>query len=182
MSDFPPINPGPEDDRTPPLTRLLVVVPSWLGDAVMCTPALRIIRELLPGAFIGALVRPGIDQLLGGSSLFDEAHVDRAMGVMGPKRVASKVRGHRYQAAVIFTNSFSSALITRLAGIPRRTGYDRDGRGLLLTDRPAAPKRRDLDPYSASTTKPGAWAPVPACDYYFGLARAFLRSYGLEAG
>lgn len=171
-----------DDERGAALTRLLVVVPSWLGDTVMCTPALRIIRELLPGAFIGALVRPGIDQLLAGSGLFDEAHVDRALGVMGPKRVASKVRTHRYQAALIFTNSFSSALITRLAGIPRRVGYDRDGRGILLTDRYPAPKRRDLDPYSASTTKPGAWAPVPACDYYFQLASAFLRTYGLEAG
>ncbi len=42
--------------------RLLVVCPSWLGDCVMATPACRALREELPGAFIGALVRPGMEE------------------------------------------------------------------------------------------------------------------------
>ena len=109
--------------------RLLVVCPSWVGDAVMATPALRRVRAGMPGAFIGGLVRPGIDELLAGSDVFDEVHVERAAGVMGPKRAAAKVRPRRYDAALLLTNSFSTALITRLAGIPRRIGYARDSRG-----------------------------------------------------
>ena len=36
--------------------RVLIVMPSWVGDAVMATPALRLIRSHLPGSFIGALM------------------------------------------------------------------------------------------------------------------------------
>ena len=73
-------------------TRVLIVCPSWLGDVVMATPALRLIRSALPGAFIGGLVRPGLDELLAGTDFFDELHVDRARGVMGPKLVAARIR------------------------------------------------------------------------------------------
>lgn len=144
--------------------RLLIVCPSWLGDVVMATPALRMMRAALPGAFIGGLVRPGLDELLAGTDFFDELHVDRAAGVMGPKLVAAKVRPRRYDAAALLTNSFSTALITRLAFIPRRVGYDRDGRGLLLTERLKAPRRADGR----------GWACIPAVDYYLRVAEAII--------
>ncbi len=132
---------------------------------MMATPALRLIRDSLRGSFIGGLVRPGIDEVLAGSDLLDEVHIERARGVMGPKLVAGKLRPRRYDAALLLTNSFSSALVLRLAGIQRRVGYDRDGRGLLLTHRLSAPKRAD-----------GSWAPVPAADYYWNAASHLLDS------
>lgn len=143
--------------------RVLVVCPSWVGDAVMATPALRLLRTRLPGAFIGGLVRPGIDEVLAGLDLIDEMHIEPAGGVMGPKRAAAKVRPRKYEAAVLLTNSFSTALITRLAGIPRRIGYARDARGLLLTDKLEAPKRDD-----------GRWLPIPAVSYYWHTVLALL--------
>ncbi len=146
-------------------SRLLVVCPSWLGDVVMATPAFRLLRRELPGAFIGALMRPGIDELIAGTDFFDELHIERAHGVMGPKLVAAKVRPRRYDAALLLTNSFSTALVTRLAFIPRRIGYDRDGRGLLLTDR--------LRPQRRSAPHKG-WACIPAVEYYLSLARAIV--------
>lgn len=148
------------------LSRLLVVCPSWVGDVVMATPALRMLREALPGAFIGGLVRPGLDEVLAGSGLLDEMHVDRARGVMGPKVVAAKLRPRRYDAALLLTNSFSTALITRLAFIPRRVGYERDGRGMLLTDRLQPPRR----------SRPHrGWAPVSAVEYYVRAAQVLLE-------
>ncbi|MFM9958807.1 MAG: glycosyltransferase family 9 protein [Phycisphaerales bacterium] len=154
-------------------------MPSWVGDAVMATPALRLLRSAFPGAFIGGLVRPGIDAVLAGLPFVDEFHVETTRGVMGPKRSAARLRGRRYELAVLLTNSFSTALTTRLAGIPRRIGYDRDGRGMLLTDRLTALRRRDVPPFDRSTTDPGAWAPVPACRYYFDAARRVLALAGL---
>lgn len=139
--------------------RLLVVCPSWLGDCVMATPTLKLLRDSLPGAFIGGLVRPGMDEVLAGLPYFDEVHVARSSGVMGPKFVAAKIRPRRYDTTVLLTNSFSTALIVRIAGIPRRIGYDRDARGLLLTDRIAPPQRAD-----------GRRTPVPAVAYYQTLA------------
>ncbi len=170
------------DARPPRPSRVLVVLPNWVGDAVMATPALRVLRELVPGAFLGALLRPGIDDLLAGTGFFDEVHVGRAVGVMGPKRVAAKLRPRRYELAILLTNSFGTALITRIAGIPHRLGYDRDGRGVLLTEGLDAPKRRDVEPYRRSRTDPGAWAPVPASAYYFRLVEHALAAWGVRAG
>jgi heptosyltransferase-2 len=129
----------------------------------MATPALRRLRDALPGAFIGAMMRPGIDQVLSGTGFFDEVHVEHARGVMGHTHAASRLRQRRYDAALLLTNSFSTALTARLAGIGRRVGYARDGRSLLLTDRVYAPKRGD-----------GRWAPLPAVRYYWDLAATLL--------
>ncbi len=149
--------------------RLLVVLPSWVGDAVMATPALSLIRRRMPGILVGGLMRPGIDALLAGSGLLDEVHVEPAGGMMGPKRAAAKVRPMRYDTALLLTNSFSTALTTRLAGIPRRIGYDRDLRGILLTDTLKAPRRSD-----------GSWEIVPAVEYYLRLVRECLLGEGAE--
>ncbi len=150
--------------------RLLVVCPSWVGDAVMATPVLRLIRRHMPGILIGVLAKPGVDEVLAGLDSFDEIHTARASGVMGPKFVAAKVRPRRYDTALLLTNSFSTALITRIAGIPRRIGYERDGRGLLLTERLQAPRRAD-----------GSWAAIPACLYYHRAACALLGIIGHDA-
>jgi heptosyltransferase-2 len=101
---------------------------------------------------------------------------------MGPKRVAQQLRPRRYEAALLLTNSFSTALITRVAGIPRRVGYERDGRGLLLTQHLTPDRRREVEPFNRSNTAPNAWAPVPACVYYERLTRHFLGASALPPG
>jgi heptosyltransferase-2 len=65
----------------------------------------------------------------------------------------------RFDTAVLLPNSFRTALLVAMAGIPRRIGYERDGRGFLLTDR-LLPLR-----------KGGGFVPVPTRDYYLGIAR-----------
>ena len=158
-------------------SRLLIVLPSWVGDAVMATPALRLVRTALPGALICALARPGIDEVLAGIDSIDELRVDHPKGMMGPKKVAARLRLQRFDAALLLTNSFSTALTTRLAGIPRRFGYSRDARTMLLTDHLPAPKRRDVLHYSNSTTDPSAFAPIPAVEYYQNIARFMCREF-----
>ncbi|MBO6512419.1 MAG: glycosyltransferase family 9 protein [Phycisphaerales bacterium] len=153
--------------------RLLIVLPSWVGDVVMATPAIRRIREAMPGIFIGALCRPGIDQLISsqgeGSDLFDEVHVFVPHGMMATKKAAAKVRPRRYDTALLLTNSFSTALTTRIAFIPRRIGYERDGRGMLLTDKVVPPRNDDR-----------SWQMVPAVDYYWNLAAHLLGEPGVD--
>ena len=140
----------------------------------MATPALRALREHLPGAFLGALLRPGVDDILAGTDFFDETHIDARAGVMGPKRAAARVRPLRYDTALLLTNSFSSALTTRIAGIPRRVGYERDGRSFLLTAGLIPPKRRDTPPFDQDQQHANDWAPIPACSYYMRLVAHIL--------
>lgn len=151
--------------------RLLIVLPSWVGDVAMATPALARIRTSLKGTFIGGLMRPGIDEVLSGTEFFDEVHVFVPHGIMAPKHAAAKVRPRRYDAALLLTNSFSTALITRLAGIPQRIGYDKDARGLLLTDTLDEPH----DPGIQSKR-----TPIPAVDWYWSLAEHLLNPEGMR--
>lgn len=113
--------------------RALVVLPSWVGDATMATPALRAIRAAWPAARVTYLARPGIDAVLAGLPWFDAVVVDRLGGAIGPFRGAARLRRERFDAAILLPNSFRSALAVRLAGIPRRIGYARDRRSWLLT-------------------------------------------------
>lgn len=156
----------------PRSARVLVVLPSWVGDTTMATPSLRLLRESLPGAVVLGLGRPGMDELLAGSDLVDDVMTADARSLLGPAKVASRLKPARADAALLLPNSFSTAMTVRLAGIPIRVGYDRDGRGLLLTHGLSAPRR--TVPAWAS---PG-WEPIPAVEYYL---RATLRLIGVLA-
>ena len=132
----------------------------------MATPAMRLLRQSLRGSFIGGLCRPGGDEILEGLDLLDEVHVERGGGVFGPKFIAARIRPRMYDTALLLTNSFSTALVARIAGIPRRVGYNRDGRGFLLTEKIVTPRRGD-----------GAYAIIPACRYYLDAAESLLHEH-----
>jgi len=69
-----------------------------------------------------------------------ESAVDRVISYPKPKnwrerfRFAASLRAERFDAAILLQNAFDAALMAWLARIPVRIGYDRDARGLLLTD------------------------------------------------
>ena len=138
--------------------RLLVVMPTWLGDCVMATPTLGTLRRLYPHAHLAALVREPLTELLAGLP-----GLDAVLGLTRGRGAslltdARNLRRHGFDTAVLLPNSFRTALMVRLAGIPRRVGYGRDGRSLLLTDA-LIPRRED------------SYIPVPTRAYYLGLAR-----------
>jgi heptosyltransferase-2 len=57
---------------------------------------------------------------------------------------AAQLRREHFDAAILLQNAFDAALITWMAGIPIRIGYNRDGRGLLLTHAIAVPEAGDI--------------------------------------
>jgi len=120
-------------DRAP--KRILVRCPNWVGDAVMATPALRAVRNGFPESRITLLCKPGIADVLSGLPFYDDT-VDAPGKGGGPNliSVASSLRKRRFDLALILTHSFRSALVTFLAGVRRRVGYDLQGRGFMLTD------------------------------------------------
>jgi heptosyltransferase-2 len=128
----------------------------------MATPALRAIRERFGDARLGFVGRPFVRGLVGGSQWCDEflewEPKRRGSKLAALFGLASELRKRSYECSVLLTNSFRSALLVRLAGIRRRVGYSRDGRGWLLTDRLAVP------------TVEGRLVPTPMVVYYGGLA------------
>ena len=128
------------------IRQILVRSTNWLGDAVMTTPALSAIRASFPAARIVMLATPLAAQMFACHGAVDEVIVydnkGAHRGVLGRLRLAGELRRRGFDLAIMFPNSFDSALIPFLAGIPRRLGAMRDGRSLLLTHRyrvPAVP-------------------------------------------
>jgi heptosyltransferase-2 len=128
--------------------RILVRVPNWVGDAVMCLPALEALRRTLPEAAITLLARPWVADLFPADALrcslvaYDTTAAHRGLG--GRWRIAGELRRERYDAAILFQNAFDAAWITWLAAIPIRAGYSRHGRRPLLTHPVKTPQKGSL--------------------------------------
>lgn len=120
------------------LSKTLVVLPNWVGDVVLATPALRALRKGLTDSEITYLMRPYVADILQDSpwadrvELWPESRGQRKRGLLG---LARRLREHGYTAVVLFTNSFRTACLARLMRADRRIGYARDYRSFLLTDR-----------------------------------------------
>jgi heptosyltransferase-2 len=141
---------------------LAVFLPNWIGDAVMATPALRALRQHFSGARIVGVLKPYVAGALEGGDWFDETILHNGgTWSQGMWATSRKLRQRRIDIAVLFPNSFRSALVARLAGCRRRIGYGRYGRGPLLTD--------TLPPV---TDARGRLAPSPILDAYNRLAQA----------
>lgn len=181
-----PLKPKPE--------RILLILPTWVGDFVMATPTLRTIRERFPLARITFLMESNLHELARGGPWMDDCITlpPRPKRTVFHREYRDLIRSLRRQSfdfALLLSNSFRSAMIARLSGARRRVGYDRDGRGWLLTERVAVPNRRShetLDIRSLSSLKtsdpvrmgtkipgrPSPYIPLPLVDYYANLVQA----------
>ncbi len=134
--------------RRESIQRLVVRAPNWIGDAVMCEPALRGIRSLFPQAQVTLLAKAAVAELFIGYPDVDHIVVyndrDIHAGLAGKWTLAGTLRRHQFDLAVLFQNAFEAAFITWLAGITRRYGYATDGRVFFLTDPVAVPDRTTL--------------------------------------
>ena len=127
------------------MSRVLVRATNWLGDAVMSLPAIREIRRVFPHAHIALVARPWVAGLYS-----RELSIDRVIpypaqtGLRSRREFAERLRGERFDGAILLQNAFDAALLAWLAGIPERIGYNRDGRGFLLTRRIPVPEPGDI--------------------------------------
>src|SRR5688500_18495464 len=114
--------------------KILVRGANWIGDAVMTIPALRALRNLYPEVNITLYTKRWAE------GVFQDAEfIDRILtvehsgsGFRDTYQESRRVARGSYDLAVLFTNSFQTAAVARLAGIKRRIGYSREGRGVLL--------------------------------------------------
>lgn len=121
------------------MERILVRDVNWLGDVILSLPALRTVRRAFPQARLSLLIRRELASLFDGARWIDEVipfAVSRGISGIGDRwRLIGEIRSHRFDLAVLFPDSFESALWVRLAGVPQRAGFAFDGRGPLLTRR-----------------------------------------------
>jgi heptosyltransferase-2 len=127
------------------MTRILVVAPSWVGDALLSQSLLILLKQRNPGVAIDVLApgwalpifrrMPQVDDVI--ESPF--AHGELALR----KRVqlGRGLRARQYDRAYVLPNSFKSALVPLFARVPERIGFVGEARRLLLTDARALDKR-----------------------------------------
>jgi heptosyltransferase-2 len=122
--------------------KILVRGTNWIGDAVMSIPALRELRRIFPDAEITLHTRTWADGLFRDASFIDElVTFDKNRWAIKDVLDNSEfLKADEYDLAIVLPNSFESAITSFLAKIPRRIGYNKDLRGLLLTDPVAVPE------------------------------------------
>ncbi|HEY2865414.1 MAG TPA: lipopolysaccharide heptosyltransferase II [Casimicrobiaceae bacterium] len=148
---------------------ILIVAPSWIGDAILSEPLLAILREPLAEPTVDVLVpswcAPVYARMRGVRSIIENPIGHRELRLGRRRALARTLRANGYTRALVLPNSFKSALIPWLAGIPRRVGYVGEARGMLLTDvRRLDPKAtpRLVERFVALAARPDELIPTPA--------------------
>ncbi len=109
---------------------------NWIGDAVMTIPALRELRRIFPNAEIFLHTRSWAKGIFQDAEFIDEilAFENSSSKFKTVNEQAKSLKQYNFDLAVLFPNSFESAFTAKLAKIPRRFGYAKEGRSFLLTD------------------------------------------------
>jgi heptosyltransferase II len=111
--------------------KILVRGTNWLGDAVMTTPALLRLREKFPDAHVAILTAEKLQELWANHPAVDETIP------FAPSEsifsIGKKLRGGKFDCALVLPNSPRSAIEVFLARIPQQIGYARPWRNFFLT-------------------------------------------------
>jgi len=109
------------------MPKILIIAPSWVGDAVMAQPLLRRLREQYPDAVIDAFAPAWVAPVMECMPEIRRVVINPlAHGEFSLKlrwKLGRALRQDRYDHAIILPNSLKSALIPFFAGIPLRTGF-----------------------------------------------------------
>jgi heptosyltransferase-2 len=125
------------------IRRVVVRAPNWVGDAVMSVPALRELRRVLPDARITLVARPGPSDIFLDADFVDDVSMYERAGMASVWKQVRQWRRQRFDLAVLLQNAFEAALISSLARVPMRVGYNTERRGFLLTNSLPLPEWKD---------------------------------------
>jgi heptosyltransferase II len=120
------------------MTRILIVAPSWVGDALLSQPLLTLLKRQDPDSTIDVLgpgwALPIFRRMpeVGETIESPFAHGELALGKR--LRLGRTLRARHYDRAYVLPNSFKSALVPWFARIPERIGFVGEARRVLLTD------------------------------------------------
>ena len=104
----------------------------------MNIPTIEAVRENFPESTISVVARPWVTPLLENHPAVDyvlpiikgSGHLSRVSDII---RVARQIRREKYDLAILLQNAFEAALLTYMAGINFRVGYNTDWRRFLLS-------------------------------------------------
>ncbi len=109
---------------------------NWIGDAVMTIPAMRQLRRIFPNANISLHTRSWAKGIFQDADFVDNilSFEEGSNSLQTMSEQARVWRANKFDLAVLFTNSFQTALLSKLGRAKKRFGYRNEGRSFLLTD------------------------------------------------
>jgi len=114
--------------------KIAVRAPNWIGDAVLSLPALASLKANDPRSEVWVIAHDWVKDLFAtGTPATGVIALGDDRSLRGLRASARMLREEKFDAGLLLTNSFGSALLFSMARIPERWGYKRDGRGWLLT-------------------------------------------------
>jgi heptosyltransferase-2 len=116
--------------------RILIIQTAFIGDVILCTPLIRVLRETFPDSFISFLLIPETENVLENYPHLDEVLVydkRKKRGLGSFLRIVTRVRQGKFDLAVIPHRSLRSALLASSSRIPERIGFDRAVGSFLFT-------------------------------------------------
>lgn len=120
---------------------IIVRSPNWIGDCIMSLPALRALKDHFPDEDIYLAVKhylydvyknlEGIKDII---TIPDYVRLNNIFQIIG------LLKKYRFDSGILFTNSFHSALLFKVAGVSQLFGYSKDLRGFLLAKKIRFPR------------------------------------------
>lgn len=118
--------------------RILISRTDRIGDVLLSTPVIKALRTNFPQSHIAVMVRPYARDIVLGNPYLDEVIIydkDRAQRGIGRNiSFALALKKKRFDLALILHPTNRAHLVSFLAGINRRVGFNRKF-GFLLTDK-----------------------------------------------
>jgi heptosyltransferase-2 len=114
--------------------KIAVRAPNWIGDAVLSLPALASLKANDPRSEVWVIAHDWVKDLFAtGTPAAGVIALGSDRSLRGLRASARMLREEKFDAGLLLTGSFGSALLFSMARIPERWGYRGDGRGWLLT-------------------------------------------------
>lgn len=120
------------------MKKILIVAPSWVGDAVMAQPLYQRLKQYHPQAQIDVLAPawtlPLLRRMPEISDVIENPFAHGQLRLKDRWKLGRSLKARHYDQAILLPNSLKSALIPAFAGIPVRTGFVGEMRYGLLND------------------------------------------------
>jgi heptosyltransferase-2 len=118
--------------------RILLIAPSWVGDAILSEPLIAALRrkgvmnaiDVVAPSWCG----PVYARMRGVGRILDAPAAHGEFGLRARYAFGRALREQRYTHAYVLPNTWKSALVPYIARIPVRVGYVGEARYGLLTD------------------------------------------------
>jgi len=174
------------------MSRVLIVAPSWVGDALLSQPLFTLLKGSEPEAIIDVLAPgwalPVFRRMPEVNDIIESPFAHGELALRKRLRLGRSLRDRHYARAYVLPNSFKSALVPLFARIPQRIGFIGEARRGLLTDARRLDEHvlpRMVEQFAGLALPPGehitAELPQPRLQVQPAESRRLFAELGLDA-